>query len=203
MIVDVQNDFLPGGALAVKEGDQIIPFVNQLIQLPFNTIVATQDWHPHDHLSFAVYHHKPVGEHIKLLGIDQILWPVHCVQGTRGACFPDSLASHSFMRIFYKGTDRSIDSYSAFFDNGHCKSTGLETYLKERGVQKLYIAGLATDYCIKYTALDAKNLGFQVYVIADACRAVNLRQGDEEMAFREMHDAGIRMLKFSEINLSH
>ncbi|CCB86097.1 MULTISPECIES: bifunctional nicotinamidase/pyrazinamidase [Parachlamydia] len=202
LIVDIQNDFLPGGALPVKDGDQIIPVINQLIELPFSTIVATKDWHPHDHLSFAVHHNKSVGEHVKLLDIDQILWPVHCVQGTTGACFPDNLASHRFIRIFYKGTDKSIDSYSAFFDNGYFKSTGLEAYLKERGVQNVYVAGLTTDYCVKYSALDAENLGFQVYVVTDACKAVNLSPGDEEAALQAMKDAGVRLIKFSEINLS-
>lgn len=192
LIVDVQNDFLPGGALAVTGGDEVIPVINQLLKKPFDLVVASKDWHPKDHSSFAATHHKKVGEVIDLNGMEQILWPIHCVQDSQGAEFPSSLHSQSFEKIFYKGVDKEIDSYSTFYDNGHKRSTGLQDYLQEKGVTRLYIAGLATDYCVKYTVLDAAKLGYEIFVIEDACRGVNLHPQDSQKALQEMsHYASI------------
>lgn len=201
LLVDIQNDFMPNGALAVKDGRQILPVVNALLELPFDVIAASKDWHPPDHGSFAVNHRKQPGEHIALGGLYQILWPVHCVQGTKGAEFSDGLNSGKVEKIFYKGTDKNIDSYSTFFDNGHRKSTGLDDYLREKGVDTIYIAGLVTDYCVKYSALDAIHLGYHVHVISDACRAVNLKKGDEEKAYEVMRKAGAKIITSKEISL--
>lgn len=194
IIVDVQNDFLPGGALAVKDGDKIIPLINKL-QNKFELIVATQDWHPKDHGSFASNHNKNPGEKIQLAGLEQILWPDHCVQETKGADFAADLKTEKFDKVFRKGTDKNIDSYSGFFDNGHKKSTGLADYLKEKGVTEVYIAGLATDYCVKFTALDAVNLGFNTNVILPACRGVGLNNGDIQRAVEEMANKGVKIMQ--------
>jgi nicotinamidase/pyrazinamidase len=194
VIVDIQNDFLPGGALAVNRGDSIIPVVNQLAKR-FELVVATQDWHPKDHKSFASNHlGKKPGEVIKLQGLDQILWPDHCVQNTHGAAFADRLEVSKINRIFVKGTDPDIDSYSGFFDNGHLKSTGLGDYLRKCDVDEVYIAGLATDYCVKFTALDSIDEGFKTCVFADATLAVNLHPDDYEKAIDEMRNEGVEVL---------
>ena len=191
ILVDIQYDFLDGGALAVPDGDQIIPIVNQL-QPQFELVVATQDWHPADHQSFAIQHPgKKVGELIDLHGLPQILWPDHCINSTHGAAFSEELEQDKISKIFPKGTDREIDSYSGFFDNGHRKATGLGDYLKERSVAKVYIVGLATDYCVKYTALDAVGLGFVTTVITDATKGVNLKADDSAIALREMQEHGV------------
>lgn len=200
ILVDIQNDFLPGGALGVEEGDEILPVVNKLLEFPFDVIVATKDWHPKDHGSFASIHGKKPGEHIILDGIDQILWPVHCVQGTYGAEFSKGWHSEKVQKVFHKGTEKNIDSYSTFFDNEHRKKTGLEEFLKNQNVKDIYIAGLATDYCVKYSVLDAASLGFNTYVILDACKAVNLQKGDEEHAIAEMRQAGAKMITSSQIS---
>lgn len=190
IIVDLQNDFLPGGSLAVKSSDEVIPLVNHIIHYPFDIVVATKDWHPADHLSFADNHHKQVGDHVLVGGIDQILWPTHCMQGTKGAEFGAGWDITSIDKIIYKGTDSTIDSYSTFYDNGHLKTTGLENYLREKSVRDLYFAGLATDYCVKYSVLDALQLGFTPYVIIDACRGVNLQPNDSQEALQYMQKAG-------------
>ncbi len=194
IIVDIQNDFLPGGALAVPHGDEIIPIVNRL-QDKFDLVVATQDWHPARHGSFASSHPgKKPGEVIMLNGQEQILWPDHCVQGTHGAEFAGGLDTSRIARIIRKGTDSGIDSYSGFFDNGRKKDTGLDEYLKRKEVDTVYIAGLATDYCVKYTALDAVALGYRTFVIADATRAVNLHPRDFDRALEEMKAAGVKIV---------
>ena len=194
IIVDIQNDFLPGGALAVNEGDQIIPLVNS-IQNQFDLIVATQDWHPANHGSFAANHQeKTPGEVIDLYGLTQVLWPVHCVQNSPGAEFASDLDMKEVAKIFHKGTDPNIDSYSGFFDNGRKKKTGLGDFLQSEGVTHVYVVGLATDYCVKYTALDAASLGFQTTVIKDACRGVNLQPNDTEDALSEMLAKGIKIM---------
>jgi len=199
IIVDIQYDFLPGGTLAVQEGDHIIPIVNKLEE-KFDVIVATQDWHPADHGSFASNHeNKNPGELIKLRGLDQVLWPDHCVQHTRGAEFSKGLNTEKIQKTFQKGTDPSIDSYSGFFDNGKRKDTGLNDYLKSQGVDEVYIVGLATDYCVKFTALDADECGYKTFVVADATRAVNLQPGDGEKTLKEMSQKGIRIIKSSEL----
>ena len=199
VIVDVQNDFCPGGALAVPEGDRVIPVVNCL-QPHFELVVATQDWHPANHGSFAANHEgKRPGEVIDLHGLQQILWPVHCVENTFGAAFHADFDRARVARVFQKGTDPEIDSYSGFFDNAHRKATGLGDYLKERGVTGVYICGLATDYCAKYSALDAVGLGFNTYLIEDASRGVNLQPGDVRRAIEEIRGRGVTVVQAAEI----
>jgi nicotinamidase/pyrazinamidase len=195
ILVDIQNDFVPGGALAVPEGDQIVPIANEL-QKKFDLIVATQDWHPRDHGSFAANHPgKKPGDVIDLHGLPQVLWPVHCVQQTPGAAFVPGLDASRIARVFQKGTDPAIDSYSGFFDNGHRKSTGLGDWLKAKGVADVYVCGLATDYCVKFTALDARQLGFNVSVVEDACRGVNLKPTDSADAIAAMRNAGVKVIR--------
>jgi nicotinamidase/pyrazinamidase len=202
ILVDLQNDFVPGGALAVREGDQVIPIANQL-QPAFDLIVASKDWHPADHASFAVNHPgKKVGDVIELNGLPQVLWPAHCVQGTMGAEFVPGLETNRLTRIFLKGTDREIDSYSAFFDNGHRKSTGLGEYLKQQQVRRVYVMGLATDYCVKFTALDARREGFEVTLVEDGCRGVNLKPDDSKHAVDEMVGAGVQAIRCNQL-VSH
>src|SRR5688572_26357183 len=182
IIVDVQNDFCPGGALAVGEGDAIVPVINR-VQGKFDLVVATQDWHPPDHASFASNHtNRTVGELININGQPQVLWPDHCVQGTTGAQLRANLEQSKIAKVFQKGQNREVDSYSGFFDNGHQIATGLGDYLNEARVDEVYICGLATDYCVKFTALDARMLGFETVLIADACRGVNLQPDDSEKA---------------------
>ncbi len=191
IIVDVQNDFLPGGALAVPSGDEIIPYINQ-IQSQYGLVVATQDWHPADHGSFAANHvgTKP-GEVISLNGLDQILWPTHCVQGSFGAELAGDLDTKWIEKIFRKGEDSNIDSYSGLFDNGKKRSTGLGEYLKGKGVSEVDIVGLAADYCVKFTAIDAKEFGFQTTVLKEGTRAVNLCPGDFASAINELEKKGV------------
>ncbi|MEA3207404.1 MAG: nicotinamidase/pyrazinamidase [Chthoniobacter sp.] len=199
ILVDPQNDFMPGGALAVPEGDQIVPVINRL-QPCFTLIVATQDWHPADHGSFAANHPgRSPGEMIELHGLPQILWPTHCVQGTTGADFAPGLDRKRWDRVFVKGTDPTIDSYSGFHDNGHRQATGLGDYLREKRVTDVYVAGLATDYCVKFTALDALELGFQTHLIEDASRGVNLQPGDVPRAVETMRAAGAEIITAAEI----
>jgi nicotinamidase/pyrazinamidase len=193
VLVDIQNDFCPGGALAVPDGDSIVSTVNRL-QKVFGLVAATQDWHPRGHGSFAASHGKNVYDVVEIHGAPQTLWPDHCVQGTRGAELVETLDRTRIARIFRKGTDPEIDSYSGFLDADHKHSTGLADFLREHGVDEVYIAGLATDYCVKYTALDAAALGFQAYVIEDACRGVNLQPGDTDEALREMKAAGVKII---------
>jgi nicotinamidase/pyrazinamidase len=197
ILVDIQNDFLPGGALAVPRGDEVIPVANRL-QAAFPLVAATQDWHPASHGSFAANHPgKKVFEQIDLNGLPQTLWPVHCVQGTPGAELAASLQRERIARIFRKGTDAGLDSYSGFFDNGHRKSTGLGEWLKASGVTEVFVCGLATDYCVKYTALDAVQVGFKTHFIQDASRGVNLQPNDVRDAIAEMNRAGIATVQSS------
>ena len=173
IIVDVQNDFLPGGALAVEEGDAVIPVINRL-QKNFDLVVATQDWHPADHKSFASQHPgKNPFEEINLNGLPQVLWPDHCVQESIGTAFSDQLDAQRIEAIFRKGMEKNIDSYSGFFDNGKKKATGMGAYLKGRGVSSIFVAGLAADYCVYFTALDGMEFGFQSTIITDATKAID------------------------------
>ena len=199
LLVDIQNDFMPGGALEVSNGHLIIPAVSKLIELPFATIIASKDWHPRNHISFAATHKKKIGDIIEVEGIKQILWPVHCVQDTPGAEFFPGWDTHKVQKIFHKGTDPTIDSYSAFFDNSRKKSTGLGEYLRKKGVDSLFIAGLATDYCVKYSAFDAISMGLNVYVISDACKGVNLKSNDCKNALREMETAGALVISSDDV----
>jgi nicotinamidase/pyrazinamidase len=200
ILVDLQNDFTPAtadkpaGALAVPEGNDVVPIANQLIGR-FPLVVATQDWHPPDHRSFASQHPgRDVFDTIELDGLEQILWPDHCVQHTTGAEFLPTLTVDRVDRVFRKGTDRDIDSYSGFYDNGHRKATGLADYLKQQGVDTVYILGLATDVCVKHTAVDAVRLGFETCVIYDACRGVDMAPGDVDRAWQQMREAGAALV---------
>jgi len=180
ILVDLQNDFCPGGSLAVKEGDTVVPVVNEL-QKHFALVVATKDWHPAGHSSF------------------ETLWPPHCVQETPGAEFVADLDTSHIERVFLKGTDLEIDSYSGFFDNEHKRATGLGDYLQERSVSDVAIVGLATDYCVKFTALDAVSLGFKTTVVADACRGVEVNKGDTARAIEEMAAGGVNIMESSQL----
>ncbi|MGV8084300.1 MAG: bifunctional nicotinamidase/pyrazinamidase [Coriobacteriia bacterium] len=193
LVVDLQNDFMPFGALPVRDGDAVVPVAN-LLMPAFDLVVASQDWHPADHGSFASAHPgSRVGEFVALGGVQQILWPDHCAQNLPGASFHSGLNVAEIDFVVRKGTDPSIDSYSAFFDNGHRKDTGLAEYLREHSVRDITIMGLATDYCVKYSVLDALDLGFAVTVIADGCRAVEVSPGDGERAIEEMRAHGARI----------
>lgn len=199
IIVDIQNDFLPGGALAVPHGDEVIPVVNR-IQSRFDLVVATQDWHPPDHGSFAANHPgKMIYDQVELNGLPQTLWPVHCVQNTPGAELAPHLDRSRIAKVFRKGTDPRIDSYSGLFDNGHRKSTGLGEWLKERGITEAFVCGLATDYCVKFTALDAVQFGFRTTLIEDASRGVNIEANDVSEAIEVLKQAGVKIVASGEL----
>jgi nicotinamidase/pyrazinamidase len=191
IVVDVQNDFCPGGALAVPKGDEVLPVINRLAAR-FDHVVLTQDWHPRGHASFASSHpgRRPF-ETIELPYGRQVLWPDHCVQGTRGAELHAGLAIAHAQLLIRKGIHREIDSYSAFLEADRRTATGLAGYLRERGFESLVLCGLATDFCVAWTALDGRQAGFRVSVIEDACRAIDL-EGSLERAWREMAAAGVR-----------
>ena len=192
IVIDIQNDFCPGGALAVAGGDAIIPRVNALMD-DFSVRVLTQDWHPADHSSFAANH--PGAEPFGLIDMPygpQVLWPVHCVQGTQGAAFHAALRTDPADLVIRKGFRAAIDSYSAFFENDHETPTGLEGYLRTRGVTELTLVGLATDFCVAYSAIDAAKLGFAVTVLEGACRAIDL-DGSLDKARADMRAAGVRL----------
>ncbi|UVD79552.1 bifunctional nicotinamidase/pyrazinamidase [Myroides albus] len=172
LIVDLQYDFLPGGSLAVHQGDDIIPIINK-IQDKFDILVATQDWHPKTHKSFASQHKdKEVFEVIDLNGLPQVLWPDHCVQGTKGAMFSDAWQSNGVAAVFRKGMDEEVDSYSGFFDNGKRSTTGLHGFLQEKGVTEVYVCGLAAEFCVYYTSKDAAEAGFKTYFLDFATKPI-------------------------------
>jgi nicotinamidase/pyrazinamidase len=192
ILVDIQNDFCPGGALQVPDGDAVVAVANRMMDR-FPLVIATQDFHPPSHKSFAANHAgRNMYEVIDLEGLPQVLWPMHCVAGSPGAEFHPQLAAAKLDAVFPKGTDESIDSYSGFFDNGQRKATGLGDYLRGRGVDEVFVMGLATDYCVKATALDAVRLGFRTNVIEDGCRGVGLAPGDIEGAKSELRAAGVQ-----------
>lgn len=199
IIVDVQNDFLPGGALAVSEGDEIIPVINT-IQEKFDFIVATQDFHPADHKSFAANHKDgEVGQLIEWQGNLQILWPVHCVQQTHGTEFHSALDQNKWKAVIRKGTNPDFDSYSGFFDNSYQIDTGLTELLKSNGIDRVFICGLALDYCVKFTALDSNELEFDTYLFTDATRAVNMSPEDGKDALSDLEDAGVKLITSKEL----
>jgi nicotinamidase/pyrazinamidase len=199
VLVDIQNDFIAGGALSVPNGDWVIPIVNQ-IQSLFPLVVATQDWHPANHGSFAANHSgKYPFDQINLNGLPQTLWPVHCVQGTHGAELAPGLKRDRIVKVIQKGTDAGVDSYSGFFDNGHRRGTGLEEWLRVNGAREIFVCGLATDYCVKFTAMDAAGLGIKTHFIEDASRGVNLQAGDVERAIEEMKRAGIQVVQSADL----
>lgn len=199
IITDIQNDFIPSGPLGVPGARAIIPVINRMIS-KFEHVVATQDWHPSKHISFAKVHGKDVGEVIQAGNYEQVLWPVHCVQQTKGADFAEELDQDLIEAIFHKGVDPKIDSYSTFFDNARKRSTGLSDHLHEKNYKDLYFVGVATDYCILYSVLDALELGFSATVIQDACRAIDLNQGDEEKALSAMKAKGAKIIQSSELD---
>ncbi len=193
LVVDIQNDFCPGGALAVAEGDQVVAVANRLMQ-GFATVVLTQDWHPPGHGSFASSHAGMAPfQTISAAYGEQMLWPDHCVQGTPGAEFHRDLNVGRGQLIVRKGFRPAIDSYSAFFENDHRTATGLAGYLRERGIARVYLCGLATDFCVKFTALDARREGFEATVVADACRAIDL-EGSLGAAWAEMRAQDVAIL---------
>jgi nicotinamidase/pyrazinamidase len=190
LVVDIQNDFCPAGALAVPEGDEIVKIINKLSRR-FAHVILTQDWHCEDHLSFASSHpgRKPL-EQIELSYGPQMLWPDHCIQGKAGAAFHPDLDVSNCELILRKGYDREIDSYSAFFENDRRTPTGLCGYLRERGLHRVFLVGLATDFCVAYSALDARRLGFEVTVIEGACRGIDV-DGSLAAAWHQMLQAGV------------
>lgn len=198
LIVDIQNDFCPGGALAVPEGDAVIPIING-ISGRFEKVVATQDWHPEDHMSFAVQHGLKEYDVITLKGIEQVLWPVHCVPGTWGAEFHKDFDTRPIDLIIRKGTNREIDSYSTFLENDKKTATGLHYYLKGLEIEKIYLSGLATDYCVYFSAIDARNYGFDVHVIIDATRGIDVPKGSIEKAIQHMKERGVHIISHDKL----
>jgi nicotinamidase/pyrazinamidase len=195
LVIDVQNDFCPGGHLAVEAGDIVVGPINQMIAGTQN-VVATQDWHPHGHSSFASSHpDKAPFDAIEMPYGTQTLWPDHCIQGTKGAAFHKSLQADAFQMIVRKGFRQAIDSYSAFFENDHKTITGLDGYLRNRQIDRLVLAGLATDYCVAFSALDAASLGYRVVVVLPACRAIDL-EGSLAAQITAMGNAGIELLEY-------
>jgi nicotinamidase/pyrazinamidase len=199
LLIDIQNDFLPGGSLAVPDGDAVIAVANALMP-KFSLVVATQDWHPPEHASFAVNNPGTlIGQVIEVEGAPQVMWPRHCVQGTRGAELAESLDRANIAAVVRKGVDPAVDSYSGFFDNQRKRATGLAELLRERGVDEVVVLGLATDYCVKFTALDALSLGLKTTVVEDGCRAVELMPGDCARALEEIRKAGGAVVTSAEL----
>lgn len=199
LVIDVQNDFCPGGSLAVRDGDQVVPVINHFTS-KFSRVVATQDWHPDDHVSFAKNHPKKnVYDRVEVNGLSQVLWPIHCVQGTIGADFHPALKTEDFDVILRKGTNPSVDSYSAFMDNDKKLMTGLEGYLRSLGISKVFICGLATDYCVFFSAMDAVSLGFSTHVIIDACRGVDVPENNIANRIKMMKENGVVLLHSTDI----
>lgn len=199
ILIDIQKDFCPGGPLAVPGGDEIIPVVNGLIP-SFPLVAATMDWHPAGHVSFADSHPgcRPF-DTVKAGGIDQVLWPAHCVAGTEGAQFHEGLNTVPAALILRKGTTKGLDSYSAFFENDKTTPTGLSGALKERGVDSVYLCGLAADVCVYFTALDALRLGFETFLIKDAARGVDVPSGSLAAAMEDMKSRGVRMIDSGQV----
>ena len=198
LIIDVQNDFCPGGALAVPEGDTVVPNINKLVER-FDTVIQTQDWHPENHNSFASSHpdHEPF-ETIEVSYGEQTLWPDHCVQGSEGADFHPDLNIRKTQLIIRKGFREGIDSYSAFYENDNITPTGLSGYLRERGIDTLYITGLATDFCVKWSALDGLKEGFEIYIVKDAVKGIDM-EGSVEQAWKEMQEKGAKRIVTNDI----
>jgi nicotinamidase/pyrazinamidase len=200
LVIDVQNDFCPGGSLAVEDGDRVVPVINRITSR-FDRVVATQDWHPDDHVSFAKNHPgKNVYDRLEMNNISQVLWPAHCIQGTPGADFHPALKTEDFDLILRKGTDPSVDSYSAFVDNDKRKITGLEGYLRGLVIGGVFICGLATDYCVFFSAMDAVGLGFKTHVILDACRGVDVPENNTANRIKTMKENGVVLLHSTDIS---
>ena len=192
VLVDIQNDFLKGGSLAVPEGEKIIKPINKIIK-QYDLVIATKDWHPKNHISFASNHtDKKIGDIINVNGVDQVLWPDHCIQNSYGSDFPEQLDISKLAKVIYKGSDANIDSYSGFFDNGHFRSTGLSDYLKSKDVNKIDYVGLATDYCLKYTAIDSVSEGFKTRVLINCIKGIE--EKGCELALNEMKSKGVELI---------
>jgi nicotinamidase/pyrazinamidase len=199
LVVDVQNDFCPGGALPVSRGDEVVAPINAAMRR-FERIVLSQDWHPVGHVSFASSHAgRAAGDSVDSGGVSQILWPDHCVQGTRGAAFHPRLESDRASLVVRKGFRAGMDSYSCFFENDRSTPTGLDGWLRSLGVSRVTVAGLALDYCVRYTALDALRLGFEAVVLEDCVRAVGLPPGSGEAAVDSLRAAGVFLLRSEEL----
>jgi len=199
LVVDVQYDFMPGGALAVARGDEVVPVVNRLARA-FSHVVLTQDWHPASHVSFAANHAgRAPFETIALPYGEQVLWPTHCVQGTDGAALHRDLDAPHARLIVRKGHHEKVDSYSAFLEADRTTSTGLAGYLRDVGAKRVWLAGLATDYCVAWSALDARAAGFEAHVIEDACRAIDLN-GSLDKAWNDMRAAGVTCVQAAQVN---
>ena len=193
LVIDVQNDFCPGGALAVSDGDAVVGVINQLAER-FSHVALTQDWHPPGHSSFATSHPGSAPfQSVAMPYGEQTLWPDHCVQGTKGAAFHPQLVTERAQFVVRKGFRREVDSYSAFFENDRRTPTGLAGYLRERGLRRLFLVGLATDYCVHYSAVDARRLGFDTVVIEPGCRAIDLA-GSLNAAWAAMQQAGVQRM---------
>jgi nicotinamidase/pyrazinamidase len=200
LIIDVQNDFCPGGSLAVPEGDEVIPVINS-ISSAFPFVVATRDWHPAGHISFASTHSgKEPMETTTVDGIEQILWPEHCVQGSEGAAFRQGLDTRPVNLVLHKGTKQGLDSYSAFFENDKSTATGLHYMLQGHGFDTVAVCGLAADVCVYFTAMDARKLGLNTYLIEDGTRGVDVPEGSIDRTRNDMRDAGVSFIKSSEIS---
>lgn len=201
LLIDLQNDFCKGGALEVKDGEKVIPIANLLIEKfkkSGNLVIATKDWHPISHKSFAQNSNGRIGETGTLNGLSQIWWPVHCVENTSGSEFHPNL-DKNIDNIIYKGNNKEIDSYSGFFDNGKLTKTNLDNILKKNNIKTIYIMGLATDFCVKFTVLDGLELGYEIFLIEDGCRGVNLQKNSSENAIKEMKNKGAIIIKSSDI----
>ena len=199
LVIDIQNDFCPGGALAVPGGDRVVPVVNGITGI-FPNVVATGDWHPRGHISFASRHGKEPFQTIEVNGLEQFLWPDHCVPGTRGAAFHPDLDTRPFSMILHKGSKKDLDSYSAFFEHDRETPTGLEHYLKGLGMERVFVCGLALDVCVFYTLMDARRVGFEAYLVEDGSRGVDQPEGNLEKARREMKGAGVIFTRAADLS---
>ncbi|MFH0998706.1 MAG: bifunctional nicotinamidase/pyrazinamidase [Pseudomonadota bacterium] len=200
LVVDVQNDFCPGGALAIREGDKVIPVINQILPI-FDTIIATRDWHPANHVSFAANHpEKNVYDVIDINGISQVLWPSHCVSGSMGAAFHPGLETEHFKLILNKGMNSSLDSYSVFLENDKNTPTGIDGFLRSLEITRIFLCGLATDYCVFYSALDAISFGFETCVVIDACCGVDVPERNIENAIQLMKSSGVKIISSLELS---
>jgi len=200
LVIDVQNDFCPGGSLAVDDGDAVVAVINALMPR-FSRVVATQDWHPPNHVSFASRHPgRAVLDVVDAAGVPQVLWPDHCVQGTRGAELHPRLDARGIGLLLRKGMRPELDSYSAFLENDHRTDTGLRAWLSGVKVREVVVCGLATDYCVRSSALDARRLGFDVSLVQDACRGVDFPTGSVQKALAELKAAGVKLISSSDID---
>lgn len=200
VVVDIQNDFLPKGSMGIAdEAESIIPLINKLVKLPFDTCVASGDFHPPHHCSFASTWQKKPGDSIVIEGVEQTLWPDHCIQGTLGAEFSPKLDTTHFSHVAHKGIDPKVDSYSIFFDTHKHRSTGVDDFFKKQGITDLYFAGICTEYCVFYSVMHALELGYKVHVVLDACYGIDLEPGNVERAVQEMVRSGAELVTTEQV----